>query len=574
MDGPEILHDVLVFLVAAVVVVPVFRRLRSSPVLGYLAAGLLIGPHGLAFIRDTESAHTLAEFGVVFLLFMIGLELSFVRLRALRRYVFGLGSLQVAVTGLLIGGIAWMPPILAFPVFVIGGGLALSSTAFVLQLLVERGERAMRFGQVSFAILLLQDIAVVPMLILVILLGQGEGSFIAAVGGATIRAVVALVLVVGIGRLILRPIYRIIAGTKSSELFVATTLLTVLGTGWLVSLGGLSMALGAFLAGLLLSETEYRHQVEADIQPFRGILLGLFFMTVGMSINIPLVGTHVGQITALFVALLIGKSIVTAALCRGFGLPFSVSVRAGMLLSQGGEFGFILFASASALGVIPVETAQVLLAVIALTMAATPAMDYLGNRGFNFFAEQERDPSVGAGEISDDLEDHVVIAGFGRVGQTVANVLSAGGIPFVALDLDPDRVSKCRRIGLPVFFGDAGQIEVLKAAGANRARGAVITIDQPTTASRLVAALKEYAPDLEIFVRARDLSHSRQLEIAGATAVVPETIEASLQLGGIVMNSMGITPDEVAAIIEDLRQDDYEKLSEIVPQHKGNKEGT
>ena len=573
MDGPEILHDVLVFLVAAVVVVPVFRRLRSSPVLGYLAAGLLIGPHGLAFIRDTESAHTLAEFGVVFLLFMIGLELSFGRLRVLKRYVFGLGSLQVAVTGLLIGGIAWKLGATVEAAAIIGGGLALSSTAFVLQLLIERGERATRFGQVSFAILLLQDIAVVPLLILVTLLGQGEGSFIAAVGGATIRAVVALVLVVGIGRLILRPIYRIIAGTKSSELFVATTLLTVLGTGWLVSLGGLSMALGAFLAGLLLSETEYRHQVEADIQPFRGILLGLFFMTVGMSINIPLVGTHVGQIAALFVALLIGKSIVTAALCRGFGLPFSVSVRAGMLLSQGGEFGFILFASASALGVIPMETAQVLLAVIALTMAATPAMDYWGNRSFNFLAKQEREPVTGTDEISDDLEDHLVIAGFGRVGQTVASVLSAGGIPFVALDLDPDRVSKCRRIGLPVFFGDAGQIEVLKAAGANRAKGAVITIDQPATASRLVAALKEYAPDLEIFVRARDLSHSRQLEIAGATAVVPETIEASLQLGGIVMNAMGITPDEVAAIIEDLRQDDYEKLSEIVPDHKGNKKG-
>ena len=255
-------------------------------------------------------------------------------------------------------------------------------------------------------------------------------------------------------------------------------------------------------------------------------------------------------------------------------MPFSVSVRTGMLLSQGGEFGFILFASASALGVLPAETAQVLLAVIVLTMAATPAMDYLGNLGFRIFAAREREPSAGAGEISGDLEDHVVIAGFGRVGQTVANVLSAGGIPFVALDLDPDRVSKCRRIDLPVFFGDAGRIEVLKAAGADRARGAVITIDQPATASRLVAALKEYAPDLEIFVRARDLSHSRQLEIAGATAVVPETIEASLQLGGIVMNSMGMTPDEVAAIIEDLRQDDYEKLSEIAPEHEGHKDGT
>lgn len=565
MNGPEILLDVLVFLVAAVVVVPVFRRMRSSPVLGYLAAGVLIGPHGLAFIRDSQSAHTLAEFGIVFLLFMIGLELSFARLRALGRYVFGLGSLQVAVTGLLIGGIAWTLGSTVEAASIIGGGLALSSTAFVLQLLAERGERTTRFGQVSFAILLLQDIAVVPLLILVILLGQGEGSFITAVGGATIRAAIALVLVVGAGRLILRPIYRMIAGTKSSELFVATTLLTVLGTGWLMSLGGLSMALGAFLAGLLLSETEYRHQVEADIRPFRGILLGLFFMTVGMSIDIPLIGDQIGQVALLFAALLIGKSIVTTALCRGFGLPSSVSLRVGTLLSQGGEFGFILFASASALGVIPAQTAQVLLAVIALTMAATPAMAYAGSRGFRFFAKREREPGAGAGEISDDLKDHVVIAGYGRVGQTVANVLSAGGIPFVALDLDPDRVSKCRRIGVPVFFGDASQIEVLKAAGADRARGAVITIDQPAAASRLVAALKEFAPDLEIFVRARDLSHSRELEIAGATAVVPEAIEASLQLGGIVMNSMGATPDEVATIIEDLRQQDYEQLSKIVP---------
>lgn len=565
MHGPETLHDILVFLLAAVVVVPVFQRLRASPVLGYLAAGLLIGPHGLGFIRDSASAHTMAEFGVVFLLFMIGLELSFQRLRALARYVFGLGSLQVVVSGILIGGIAWTLGSTVEAASIIGGGLALSSTALVLQLLVEKGERATRFGQVSFAILLLQDIAVVPLLILVILLGQGEGSFITAVGGATLRAAVALVLVVGIGRLILRPIFRIIAGTKSSELFVATTLLTVLGTAWLLSLGGLSMALGAFLAGLLLSETEYRHQVEADIRPFRGILLGLFFMTVGMSINIPLIGAQMGQIAIILAALLIGKSIITGILCRGFGLPFSVSLRTGMLLSQGGEFGFILFASASALGVVPVETAQMLLAVIVLSMVATPAMAYLGNRGFRFFAAREREPSTGVDEISDDLEDHVVIAGFGRVGQTVANVLSAGGIPFVALDLDADRVSKCRRIGMPVFFGDASRIDVLKAAGAERARGAVITIDQPDTASLLVAALKQYAPDLEIFVRARDLSHSRELEEAGATAVVPEIIEASLQLGGIVMDSMGATADEVTTIIEDLRQNDYKQLNEIVP---------
>ncbi len=566
MNDSEITRDVLIFLVAAVVIVPVFQRLRSSPVLGYLAAGLLIGPHGLAFIHESESAHALAEFGVIFLLFMIGLDLSFARLRALKKYVFGLGSLQVIFTWFLIGVIAWWGGASVETASIIGGGLALSSTAFVLQLLTERGERATRFGQVSFAILLLQDIAVIPLLIFVSLLAQGEGSFIAAVGGATLRAAVALALVVTLGRLILRPLYRLIAATNSSELFVATTLLTVLGTGWLMSLGGLSMALGAFLAGLILSETEYKHQVEADIRPFRGIFLGLFFMTVGMSIDIPIVQTHFGEIALLVIAILIGKSIITTLLGRGFGLQLSTALQTGTMLSQGGEFGFILFALASTLGVLPAETTQMLLAVIALTMTATPFMAFLGNLGFKYLSQREQKSEASADDIDDSLHDHVLIAGFGRVGQTIANVLSIGGISYVALDLNSNRVSKCRRIGFPLFFGDASQIEVLRAAGVGRAKAAVVTIDQPASASRLVSALKEIAPDLQIFVRARDNSHSRELELLGATAVVPETIEASLQLGGIVLNSVGAEPDDVATIIEDLRQNDYAGLSEIVSE--------
>ena len=564
MKDSEILYDVLIFLVAAVVVVPTFRRLRTSPVLGYLAAGILIGPHGLAVIRDSESAHTLAEFGVVFLLFMIGLELSVERLRSLGRYVFGLGALQVTVTGCLIGGVAWALGATEEAAIIIGGGLALSSTAFVLQLLTERGERATPFGKISFAVLLFQDLAIVPLLMLVTLLGEGEGSFITAMGFAVVKAVVALVLVVGVGRLILRPVYRIIAETRSSELFVATTLLVVLGTGWLMSLVGISMVLGAFLAGVLLSETEYRHQVEADIRPFRGILLGLFFMTVGMSIDITLIQSELAQITLLVIGLMVGKSIVTAALCRGFGLPVGVSVRVGLLLSQGGEFGFILFLTASALGLLATETTQILLASVTLTMVATPVMAYAGSQFSSFLARREKVSVAGVEQIGEDLHDHVLIAGFGRVGQTVAKILSAGGISYVALDLDTTRIAACRAKGMPVFFGDANLIEILNAVGASRAKGAVVTIDQPATADRIVAALHEFFPDLPIFVRARDLLHGRRLETEGATQAVPETLEASLQLGAIAMTSMGASSDEVMGIIQKLRNDDYANLGDTV----------
>lgn len=564
MEVSAILYDVLIFLLAAVVVVPAFRRLRTSPVLGYLAAGILVGPYGLALIRDSESAHTLAEFGVVFLLFMIGLELSVERLRSLSRYVFGLGALQVIVTGGLIGGVAWALGATGEAAIIIGGGLALSSTAFVLQLLIERGERAASFGKISFAILLFQDLAIAPLLMLVTLLAEGKGSFITAMGFAVVMATVALILVVGIGRLVLRSVYRIIAETRSSELFVATTLLVVLGTGWLMSLAGISMALGAFLTGLLLSETEYRHQVEADIRPFRGILLGLFFMTVGMSIDIALIQRELALITLLVIGLMVGKSIVTAVLCRGFGLPVGVSVRVGLLLSQGGEFGFILFLTASALGLLTTETTQILLASVTLTMVATPVMDYAGAQFFSFWAKREKISVAGVEQIGEDLHDHVLIAGFGRVGQTVAKILSAGGISYVALDLNAARIVACRAKGMPVFFGDANQIEILNSAGASRAKGAVVTIDQPATADRIVAALHEFFPDLPVFVRARDLRHGRRLETAGATQAIPETLEASLQLGAIAMTSMGVRSDEITGILQELRNDDYANLGDII----------
>lgn len=567
MEHSQYLIDALIFLTATVVVVPAFRRFRSSPIIGYLAAGIVIGPHGFALVGDTEATHTLAEFGVVFLLFMIGLELSIGRLRALGSKIFGLGSLQVGVTGIIIGTIVWTLDLGIEAAVIIGGGLALSSTAFVLQLLVERGDRATPFGMATFSILLLQDLAVVPLLVLVTLLGSDGASFLEVFGLAFVKGAAALIVVIGFGRFLLRPLYRIIAAARSPELFVATTLLMVLGTGWVMALAGLSMELGALLAGLLLAETEFRHQIEADIRPFRGILLGLFFITIGMSVNVDFILNNLVLIGLLVAAILIGKSIITAVMCLIVGMSTSNAVRVGLALSQGGEFGFVLFGAALALDLIPDNVAQILMAVIALSMALTPAMFYAGKK-ISSVLEKRTNPQQ---EISDadleELDNLVLIAGFGRVGQTVAKVLVDAGFSYVALDLDHQRVSACRAHGMSVYYGDANQVQVLEAAGAARAKSAVITLDQYETASKTVASLRNNYPDLPIYVRARDPKHMQHLEKIGATAVVSEAAESSLQLGSIVLTSFDVSTDEITGIIQEYREDDYIRLEDIVGQN-------
>lgn len=564
LEQTEYLQDVLIFLAAAVVVVPTFQRLRSSPILGYLAAGIIIGPFGFALIGDTAAAHRLAELGVVFLMFMIGLELSISRMRALGSKVFGLGSLQVGVTSVVIGAAAYALGQTLNAATIIGGGLALSSTAFVLQLLVERGERASRFGLSTFSILLLQDIAVVPLLILVALLGAEGASFAQVFGQAALKGITALGAAIIFGRYLLRPLYRLIASMRSVELFVATTLLVVLGMGWIMAQAGLSMELGALLAGLLLAETEYRHQIEADIKPFRGILLGLFFISIGMSINIGFIIGNLGVILLIVASLLTTKTLITTALCRLTGMPLSTSVRTGFALSQGGEFGFVLFGAAMAINLITPDLAQILMAVITLSMVATPLMfvagKYLGNR-LRSDAHQPQEP------IKADLENmnnHVLIAGFGRVGQTVAKVLSDAGVPYVALDLDQARVTKCRARGMSVYYGDADRIQVLQSAGAGRAKMALVTLDKPKVTRRVVAALRSEYPDLPILVRARDRKRTLELERVGATAVVSEAAESSLQLGGLALKSLDVDEDDILCVIQEYRDDDYARLEDII----------
>ncbi len=564
MHGSDVLINALVFLAAAVVIVPLLKMLKSSPVLGYLAAGVLIGPYGLGFFANADAPNTLAELGVVFLLFTIGLELSLGRLRQLGRLVFGLGTLQVSVTGVVIGAVALLLGTDINAAIVVGAGLALSSTAFVLQLLSERGERTTPFGQIAFAVLLFQDLVIVPLLILVPLLGAEGATLFTSLATAILKAGAAIVAVIVAGRLVLRPAYRFIAGTGGSELFVAATLLVVLGTSWLLSLAGLSMALGAFLAGLLLAETEYRHQVEADIRPFRGLLLGLFFMTIGLSVNIALVADEIVRVLLLVAALLIGKSVLIALLCWAIRLPFGTSARVGLLLSQGGEFGFLLFGVAMTAGVIPERLGAILLATVTISMAATPLMAWLGDKVSHVLNPPIRRDLTRIEAVSTELTDHVVIIGFGRVGQTIGMILSACGIPHLALDRDQKLIAECRYRETPVFYGDATDIAVLSAAGVGRARAAVVTVDQAQATSLTVAALRESFPDLEIIVRARDLAHVLHLERLGASAVVPDTVEASLQLGGLVLRSTGINAEDISDLLDDFREDDYARLGEVV----------
>jgi CPA2 family monovalent cation:H+ antiporter-2 len=566
MHASQSLQDVLIILAAAVLVVPIFQRLRSSPVLGYLVAGTLIGPAGMAIVSDVSGVMVLAHFGVVFLLFTIGLELSIERLKAIRLHVFGLGGLQVVLTAALFYlGARWLgQPREAAAI--LAGGLALSSTAIVLQILVERGELSTRHGRLSFAVLLLQDLAVVPLLTLVPLLAAGGTRLAGALGIAALKAIGALVIILVVGRLVLRPALRVVAAAKSPELFTGVTLLVVLSVGYLTELAGLSMALGAFLAGLLIAETEFRHQVEGDIQPFRGILLALFFMTVGMTIDLGLIVEQAPLVLALVAALVLGKAIVTSLLCRAFGFPFAVAAHVGLSLGQGGEFAFVLFSLAMAVGVMSPATGQLMLAVVALSMALTPFLMAAGR-----LLAKALTPRIAPAELrrlegdARDFKGHVIIAGFGRVGQTIARLLDAQRLPYMAFDLEPSRVAEGRARGLPIYYGDASRAEVLRAAGIDRARAAVVTLDQPQAAERAVEAIRRLCPMLDIHARARDHEHQVHLRGAGATHVVPEMMEGSLRLGGLLLRSLGRSSEEVAEVLEEFRVEAYAKLTNLIP---------
>jgi CPA2 family monovalent cation:H+ antiporter-2 len=554
------LRDLLIILLAAVAVVPLFRRLHASAVLGYLVAGTLIGPHGLGLIREIEAASVLGQFGVIFLLFSIGLSLSIARLTALRRYVFGLGLAQVGATAVAIWGLLRLIGVPSPAALVLGGGLALSSTAVVLQVLIERRELATPRGRVAFAVLLLQDLAVVPLLVVVPLLRSPEAAVLPALGLAFLKAALALVLILALGRLLLRPLLRAVARGGDPELFTAIVLLLVLGIGWLTEQAGLSMALGAFLAGVLIAETEYRPQVEGDIQPFRAILLALFFMAIGMSIDVAMLSRAATVILGLLAGLLVLKGGILFGVARAFQLGVGTAAAVGLTLAQGGEFGFVLFTLAHQAGVLTGDITQLAILVVGLSMAVTPLLLVAGRRVAHHL---ERPASAGDAltQGSADLRGHVLIAGYGRVGQTLALLLESRGMSYVALDVDPEQVAEARRRDLPVYYGDASRAEVMKAAGVERAQAVVITVDEPESASRTVQVVRRLAPELPVLARARDLGQCEKLAEAGATAVVPEVVEGSLQLVAALFRQVGVSHEEIEQVLEEFRREAYTKLS-------------
>jgi CPA2 family monovalent cation:H+ antiporter-2 len=556
------LRDILIVLLAAVAVVPVFRRLGGSAVLGYLIAGALIGPSGLGLVEVGRTA-VLARFGVVFLLFSVGLELSVERIARLRRYVFGLGAAQVLATTILLWVALQVVGVGRGPALVLGSGLALSSTAVVMQMLVERRELATAHGRIAFSVLLFQDLAVVPLLTLVPLLGQSGRAIGSAIGLALLKALVVLVAIVALGRLGLRPILRAVTRGGNPELFTGIALLLILGLGWLTEQAGLSMALGAFLAGLLIAETEYRPQIEGDIQPFRGVLLALFFMTVGMRMELSLLVTEGPLLLGLLAGLLIIKTVVLAVLGPAFGLSGWFAPAVGLMLAQGGEFGFVLFVIGAQGGALPVEQEHMATLLVGLSMAVTPLL-LVTSRAL-VRRPARTGPGGGVAVEQDAIpRDHVLIAGFGRVGQTLARLLEDQAVPYLALDLDPERVAEARRRGLPVHFGDASRTDVLKAAGVERARLAVITLDNAADAERAVRGLHQVLPGLPTLVRAHDTRHCEQLIAAGAAVVVPEIVEGSLQLGGALLRHLGGSAEEVEQVLQGLRRQTYAPLAELV----------
>ncbi len=551
------LTHILILLSAAVLAVPLFHRLKLGSVLGYIFAGALIGPWGFAVIHQVQEIQHIAEFGVVFLLFIIGIELNFTRLWAMKNLVFGLGLAQLIITGFILGGLVCFLGGSKETAIVIGFGLALSSTAFGLQILTERGALKTAAGRTSFSILLLQDLSVVPLLALVSFLAYDE-SVAQGMEFALLKMFVVIVAVILIGRFILTPVLRLIATSHNAETFVAAAILAVLGTAWLMEEVGLSMALGAFLAGLLLADSAYRHQIIADIQPFRGILLGLFFMSIGMSIDFGLFIQKAPLILGLVGALLLIKTFVTWVLCRMTGANNGVSIRVALLLSQSGEFGFVLFGLALATGLMEMEMFQMLTLIIALSMMTTPFMAIAGEKLEKFLGEKKAQDDVNAMALDD--KQFVILAGFGRMGKRIAKILDAGNVPYLALDNDPDCVDKARAEGFSIIYGDAGRYDVLNKMGADKACVFVITIDEASIAEQLVHIMHQHYPDTPIYARGRDKEHCKKLHEAGATLPVSETLEASIILSAAVLGVNNVSEEETTRLLEEFRDVYYKDI--------------
>lgn len=562
------LTEALVFLAAAVVFATLFRRLGLGSVIGFLVAGAVIGPHGLAMVADVERAGRLAELGVVLLLFVVGLELRPARLWELRRAVFGLGGLQVLVTGAVLaalGRLLGLPPAAAI---LAGVGLSFSSTALVLQLLGEQGEQDTRHSRTSFGILLFQDLAVIPLLAVVPML-EPDGPRSSPLTTALLAVAALAVVTVG-ARFLVRPALRLVARLRSPELFTATALLVVLGTAAIVRAAGLSMALGAFLAGVVLADSEYRHEIEADLEPFKGMLLGLFFVTVGMSVDLALVAARPGVVLGLAAGIVAVKGLLLLALLRFVerGRPGAGETAAATaaLLANVGEFAFVLVGMAGRARLLAPGTGDLLVAAASLTLPATPLLFVLHMKVIR--PRLARAGAPRAFDVAPQEDAKVVIAGFGRVGQVVGRVLAAKHVPFTALDASPEHIDFIRRFGNKVFYGDASRIDLLRAARVDRARLFVLAIDDPEASTRVAETVLREFPQVELVARARNRQHAYALRNLGVRRVFRETLASSVEMTGDVLGLLGMPAAETAATLARFRAHDEALLEATYPFHR------
>lgn len=549
------LLETIAFLLAVVVIVPLFKKIKISPILGYLAIGAIIGPHAAGIIHDTAEVQHFAELGVIFLLFTIGLELSFERLKAYSGMIFGLGSAQVILCACAIGAMAYFWGNSVQAAIIIGLCLALSSTAMVMQLLSERGELSSKHGRCSFSVLLFQDLAVVPILILVSIFGKGDegGGVFSAVAFALLNAVIAIGAIVLLGRFGLRKLFEIAAHTRSIDVFTAMTLLTILAISLATGIAGLSMALGAFLAGLLLAETEFRHQIESEIEPFKGLFLGLFFMGVGMNIDFVVAFDRGIWVIASVLGLIAIKTVITFICARLFKVRTDHAIRSALMLSEGGEFAFVVIGQASlTFNIISNDVGQFMVVVAGFSMMLTPVLAALGQRIGDLFCD---DKSMSTETFDDEeLRNHIVIAGFGRVGKAVGQVLQNEAIPYIGIDSNTEEIRELRKTNSSLFVGDASRAEVLKHTGIERAAALLITMNSAKASLHTLQVARQHWPDLTIIVRAHDMSHSEELLTMGATQVVPETLEASLQLSNYVLKATGLSREEANNVTDYIRE--------------------
>jgi len=558
-DHVTILQEVIIYLLAAIISVPISKRLGFGSVLGYLCAGIIIGPFGLGFVHEPEHILHFAELGVVFLLFIIGLELKPNRLWIMRKMVFGLGTAQVLVSAAVIAALAWLYGLGAETSIVVGLILALSSTAFVLQMLAEKKQLSTQYGRAAFSILLLQDLAVIPLIAVLPLLGAGAGAergFDPVEIGIMIGTLA--LLIVG-GRLALKPILYSVAAAGIPELFTAMALLVVIGAALLMEFAGMSMVLGAFVAGMLLADSEYRHQLEADILPFKGLLLGLFFIAVGMSVNVNLLLEVPARIMLLVTALMVSKGLVLIVLARLFGMcDRRNALSLAAVMSQGGEFAFVLFALAARERLVPAGVIDELILAVAVSMLLTPFVYLLNER----FGAQFSGPE--APRFDDIPEEHneVIIAGFGRVGQIIGRLLRSINKPFTALEIDSSQVDVVRRYGNAVHFGDAARPEVLRAAGAARAKILVLALADMETSLHIAETARRQFPNLTIIARAHNRRHAHKLMDVGVNYIFRDTLLSSLAMGESVLTKLGFDDKDVRHVSDTFREADEKLLLE------------